>query len=160
MMPRGSTIVYNCWLRNHLYQAGDLVWLSTKHIPLSHRTRREKFLPRFWGPFRFLELIRTSAARLEFPVQLHGMHDAASFCLLKPYRTWAGSADPAITTNGEFEFEVDQILDCHALKSRRNVPSQVELQVKWVNNAEDSWHLPSDLEHCQDVSLKLLEKLL
>jgi hypothetical protein len=96
---------------------------------------------------------------LEFPVQLDGMHDVVSISLLKPHRARAGSTDPAITINGELEFEVDQILDCNLLKSRRKVPSQVEFQVKWVYNAADSCYLPSDLEHCQDLLLKFLEKL-
>lgn len=67
--------------------------------------------------------------------------------------------DPGVHVEGELEFQIDQICDHHLVRSRRNVPAVVEFKLRWVDNAEDSWHEPCDLEHAQDVLVEYLEKL-
>jgi hypothetical protein len=145
-------------VNSHLYHVGEYVWLSTKHLPVRHSSRRKKLLPRFWGPFLVLEQIGRNAVRLEFPSHLSSMHDVISVSVLKPYRHRPG-VDPGVHVEGELEFQVDQIVEHHLLKSRRNIPAVVEFRVRWIDNAEDSWHEPCDLEHAQDVLVEYLEKL-
>jgi hypothetical protein len=145
-------------VNSHLYQTGEYVWLSTKNLPVRHSSRRKKLLPRFWGPFLILELIGRNAVRLEFPSHLESMHNVVSVSVLKPYRSRPG-VDPGVHVEGELEFQIDQICDHHLVRSRRNVPAVVEFKLRWVDNAEDSWHEPCDLEHAQDVLVEYLEKL-
>jgi hypothetical protein len=42
---------------DHLYEVGQYVWFNIKNIALRHDSRRHKLLPKFWGPFRVIELI-------------------------------------------------------------------------------------------------------
>jgi hypothetical protein len=41
----------------HLYAVGQMIWFNIKNIGLRHDSRRHKLLPKFWGPFKILELI-------------------------------------------------------------------------------------------------------
>ena len=50
---------------NHLYAVGDLVWFNIKNIGLRHDSRRHKLLPKYWGPFKVLELVGRNAVRLD-----------------------------------------------------------------------------------------------
>ena len=52
---------------NHLYAVGDLVWFNIKNIGLRHDSRRHKLLPKYWGPFKVLELVGRNAVRLDMP---------------------------------------------------------------------------------------------
>jgi hypothetical protein len=81
-----------------------------------------------------------------------------SVSVLKPYRHRPG-VDPGVHVEGELEFQVDQITHHHLLRSRRNIPAVAEFRIRWIDNAEDSWHEPCDVEHAQDVLVEYLERL-
>lgn len=52
-----------------VYQAGQRVWLSTKHLPLKVESR--KFAPHFVGPFPVSKVINPVSVRLKLPRSLH-----------------------------------------------------------------------------------------
>jgi hypothetical protein len=144
----------------HLYSVGDPVWFNIRNVGLRHDSRRHKLLPKFWGPFKILELVGPNAVRLDVPAHLSQIHPVVSVQLIKPYHSRNEQILPPIIINSELEFEVDAIVDYNLLKSkRRGGPSVVEFRVRWKGGAHDSWHEPIDFENATDVLVAYLRQL-
>jgi len=145
----------------HLYEVGHLVWFNIKNIGLRHDSRRHKLLPKFWGPFKIIELVGRNAVRLDMPSHLERVHPVVSVSLIKPYRGRAGEQAPTPITRGtDIEFEVDDIVDFNLVNSKRkNIPSVVEFRVRWKDCSHDSWHEPKDFAHAQDLLQGYLQRL-
>jgi hypothetical protein len=145
---------------DHLYEVGQYVWFNIKNIALRHDSRRHKLLPKFWGPFRVIELIGRNALRLDMASQLQHIHLVVSVSLVKPFKRRSGDVLPPVLIDGTLEYEVDDIVDYNIVASRgRNVPSVVEFRVRWKGACDDSWHEPQDFEHSQDILVSFLQKL-
>jgi hypothetical protein len=51
--------------RMHLYEVGQLVWFNVKNVGLRHESMPHKLIPKYWGPFKILELGGKNAVRLD-----------------------------------------------------------------------------------------------
>ncbi|KAJ1132386.1 hypothetical protein NDU88_010700 [Pleurodeles waltl] len=65
-----------------VYHIQDKVWLSSKFLPL--RLSQNKFTPRYYGPFRILQLINPVTVRLHLP-RTWKIHPVFHVSQLKPY---------------------------------------------------------------------------
>ena len=134
------------------FQPGSKVWFNVRNFSLRHPTRRNKLLPRYWGPFTVLERKGPHAVKLDFPHTVK-VWPVVSITLCKPYIPRPGTPQP-VEIRGEEEYRVDAIT-AHSI-----VHDCLTFCVKWVGSYEDSWHEVDDLEHCQQaLSDYLLTKL-
>jgi Integrase zinc binding domain len=132
----------------HLYDAGQLVWLNVKNIPLRHPSLRHKLTPKYMGPLKVLEAVGRNAVRLELPESLKQVHPTMSVSLVKPFMVRAGVVLPPVNLQGELEWEVEAVIDHNLLRSRRKHDlNLVEFKVKWKGDFETSWHEFVDFEH-------------
>jgi hypothetical protein len=134
----------------HPFAAGDYVLLNTKNFRLVGKGVR-KLYPKFVGPFPILEMVGTSAARLELPSAWH-LHDVFHVSLLRPFR-----GDPpdqsqlpqAPVEDGIPCYEVEAILSHDTFKVGNR--SHTRYLIKWKGfPAEHNSYLlaseiPSDL---------------
>lgn len=62
-----------------LYSIGDLVWLTIHNPRLRHDSRRQKLLPKYWGPFKVTDVVQRNTVRLD----MHACQfaDYSSCCL-------------------------------------------------------------------------------
>ena len=96
-----------------VYQPGQMVWLSTKDLPLQVDSR--KLAPRYIGPFRVVKIINPSAIRLKLPNSLK-VHPTFHVSLLKPVSSCAlgppaEPPPPPLVVDGHPAFSVNKILD-------------------------------------------------
>ena len=137
-----------------------MVWFNIKNVSLRHDSRRHKLLPKFWGPFKVIELVGRNAVRLDMPSHLSYVHPVVSTSLLKPFRPRPGYEVSPVLVDGDLEFELDSIVDFHLLQSRRrNTAPVVEFWMRWKDFCEDTWHAPCDFEHAQDTLQRFLQQL-
>lgn len=147
-------------INTHLYSIGDHIWFNVRHVALRHTSRRGKLLPKYWGPFKVIELIGRNAVRLDMPQQLKHVHPVVSVSLLKPYRARVGVPIPDAPEADWQVHEVESVTDHNLVVSRRrNVSSVVEFRVKWKGSLEDTWHEPSDFGSAQHVLQMYLQSL-
>ena len=95
------------------YQPGQMVWLSTKDLPLQVDSR--KLAPRYIGPFKMVKISNPSAIRLKLPNSLK-FHPTFHVSLLKPVSSCAlgpptKPPPPPLVVDGHPAFSVIQILD-------------------------------------------------
>jgi len=95
------------------YQPGQMVWLSTRDLPLQVDSR--KLAPRFIGPFPVVRIINPSAVRLKLPDSLK-VHPTFHVSLLKPVTTCAlgppaEPPPPPLIVDGHPAYSVSQILN-------------------------------------------------
>jgi hypothetical protein len=144
----------------HLYSVGDFVWFNIRNIGLRHDSRRHKLLPKYWGPYKILELVGTNAVRLDMPTHLSQIHPVVSIQLVKPYYARDNQSLPPMIINDEPEYEVESIVNFNLLRSkRRNGPTMVEFRVRWKGGYQDSWHEPIDFENATDSLVAYLRQL-
>jgi hypothetical protein len=145
----------------HLYSVGEFVRFNIRNVGLRHDSRRHKLLPKYWGPFKILELVGTNAVGLDMAAHLSRIHPVVSVQLVKPYhaRDNKQSLPPIIITD-EPEYGVESIIDFNLLRSkRRNGPTMVEFRVRWKGGYQDSWHEPVDFENATDSLMAYLRQL-
>ncbi|CAJ0964878.1 unnamed protein product [Ranitomeya imitator] len=127
-------------------RVGDLVWLSSRHIPM--KVSSPKFKPRFIGPYRISEVINPVSFRLTLPDSFF-IHNVFHRSLLRRYvAPMVPSLDPPapVLVEGELEYIVEKILDSRV--SRR----KLQYLVKWKGYAQEdnSWVFASDV-HAPDL---------
>ncbi|CAJ0920562.1 unnamed protein product [Ranitomeya imitator] len=127
-------------------RVGDLVWLSSRHIPM--KVSSPKFKPRFIGPYRISEVLNPVSFRLTLPDSF-SIHNVFHRSLLRRYvAPMVPSVDPPapVLVEGELEYIVEKILDSRV--------SRWKLQhlVKWKGYAQEdnSWVFASDV-HAPDL---------
>ena len=134
------------------FQPGCKVWFNIRNFSLRHPSRRNKLLPRYWGPFTVLERVGSHAVKLDFPATIKSW-PVVSITLCKPFIPRAGQPAP-VQIRGEDEYCVDAVV-AHSITG-----DCISFCVKWKGSYEDSWHDPEDLENCQEcLSDYLLTKL-
>ena len=143
------------------FDVGNQVLLSVSKIALHHPSLRRKFTARWVGPCSILELVGSSAARIQLPSTLQQLrlHDVFHFSALKPYV----SADfnefsnnpherPASDLNGVFE--VESILDYKRSHSSSDDPLDKgpHYLVHWKGYSpqHDVWLPVRALSNCLD----------
>ncbi len=94
------------------FSPGDLVMLSTAHLPLPPPLSR-KLAPRWLGPLPVLARVGAVAYRLQLPDSLARLHPVFHVSLLKPFSGDAAPAprEPVFTVGDDEEFEVERILN-------------------------------------------------
>ncbi|CAJ0947266.1 unnamed protein product, partial [Ranitomeya imitator] len=127
-------------------RVGDLVWLSSRHIPM--KVSSPKFKPRFIGPYRISEVLNPVSFRLTLPDSF-SIHNVFHRSLLRRYvAPVVPSVDPPapVLVEGELEYIVEKILDSRV--SRR----KLQYLVKWKGYAQEdnSWVFASDV-HAPDL---------
>ncbi|CAJ0955980.1 unnamed protein product [Ranitomeya imitator] len=127
-------------------RVGDLVWLSSRHIPM--KVSSPKFKPRFIGPYRISEVLNPVSFRLTLPDSF-SIHNVFHRSLLRRYvAPMVPSVDPPapVLVEGELEYIVEKILDSRV--SRR----KLQYLVKWKGYAQEdnSWVFASDV-HAPDL---------
>ncbi|CAJ0919601.1 unnamed protein product [Ranitomeya imitator] len=127
-------------------RVGDLVWLSSRHIPM--KVSSPKFKPRFIGPYRISEVLNPVSFRLTLPDSF-SIHNVFHRSLLQRYvAPMVPSVDPPapVLVEGELEYIVEKILDSRV--SRR----KLQYLVKWKGYAQEdnSWVFAS-VVHAPDL---------
>ncbi|CAJ0932536.1 unnamed protein product [Ranitomeya imitator] len=127
-------------------RVGDLVWLSSRHIPM--KVSSPKFKPRFIGPYRISEVLNPVSFRLTLPDSF-SIHNVFHRSLLRRYvAPMVPSVEPPapVLVEGELEYIVEKILDSRV--SRR----KLQYLVKWKGYAQEdnSWVFASDV-HASDL---------
>jgi hypothetical protein len=136
--------------QEHAYKEGEMVFVSTKDMPVGYANAgpTSKLQHRFIGPFKILR-IRRNAAVLDLPKEL-GVHPVFNVSKLKPdHRDLTRPPRPlpplrhmAKTATGVYE--VDKITD-HRKKGRAT-----EYRVKWLgydDPNDDTWMRRSALKN-------------
>ncbi|CAJ0935360.1 unnamed protein product, partial [Ranitomeya imitator] len=127
-------------------RVGDLVWLSSRHIPL--KVSSPKFKPRCIGPYRISEVINPVSFRLTLPDSFF-IHNVFHRSLLRRYvAPMVPSVDPPapVLVEGELEYIVEKILDSRVSRWK------LQYLVKWKGYAQEdnSWVFASDV-HAPDL---------
>jgi hypothetical protein len=147
---------YNKKHKQEIFQKGDLVLLSTKHIQIT-RQPSKKLSSKFIGPFRVQDAVGTQAYRLILPPD-YRIHNVFHISLLERWKPRKGEEDPNtlspnITPEGEEVWEVEKIV----AKRKRKGQQQYLLRWKGYDESWDTWTPESDFENMEDL-LKEYEK--
>ena len=146
---------------------GSQVLLSIRKLSVHHPSLRQKFLSRWIGPCRVLELVGSRAARIELPATLSALHihDVFHFSDLKPYQdSHIAHSEPAMQPSKaqvpqtDDQFEAEAIVDykrskiTHGTDSYGSQRSGPHFLVRWKGYASDHdmWLPPSELSQCLD----------
>ncbi|CAJ0940924.1 unnamed protein product [Ranitomeya imitator] len=127
-------------------RVGDLVWLSSRHVPM--KVSSPKFKPRFIGPYRISEIINPVSFRLALPASF-AIHNVFHRSLLRKYvEPVVPSVDPPapVLVDGELEYVVEKILDSRF--SRRKL--QYLVKCKGYGQEDNSWVSAYDV-HATDL---------
>ena len=154
--------------REVTFSPGDQVLLSTKNINLLRTRDREsntaKLLPRWMGPFSIIKTIGKVAYKLELPAHMK-VHNVFHVSLLKPFVRDGKIAPPVpILTDGEFEYQVDSILDHRLVSIRvakgRKKKTRCEYLIRWLGYGPtaDSWEPDEEISTCEELYLSYWAK--
>jgi hypothetical protein len=111
-------------------KVGDLVLLDRSHLSIDayNMVKKQKFLPKWIGPFLVLKRIGTVSYKLELPIKSRA-HDVFHESALRKYELKDGKSfprpEPVIVEDGTKEFEVEEILN------KRKRKKKIEYLVKW-----------------------------
>ncbi|KAJ1150750.1 hypothetical protein NDU88_003539 [Pleurodeles waltl] len=101
------------------YNPQDKVWLSSKFLP--SRLSQNKFTPRYYGPFRILQLLNPVTVRLHLP-HTWKIHPVFHVSQLKPYvpdpYSRQFSCPPPVLVDDVPEYEVQEICDSRLFHKR------------------------------------------
>lgn len=139
--------------RDAEFQVGDLVWLSSRHLPPVNAC--SKFEPRFRGPFKVVEKIGRAAYRLALP-SIYSCHDVFHVSLLVKDRP----RDPAMISKeaavgwlpiADAEGKPTDIYEVDYIMEQRGEGDDALYLVKWRGMAEDraTWEPASNLTGCE-----------
>lgn len=153
--------------REHPFQVGDEVLLSTVNLKRASVGVARKLLPKFIGPFTIIQMVSPVAAKLELSAEFSRLHPVFHVSLLKEFRSRpataaeqaasapdpAPSEPPALWTEDLGEvFEVERILDRRVRTAsdtgrRRRRRSVTEYLVRWKGYSaqHDTWEPRSSL---------------
>jgi hypothetical protein len=118
------------------YCKGERVWLEGTNLHTSHLTY--KLCPKWFGPFKILEVLSPVTYRLELP-PTWCLHNAFHAALLSPYRETSthGVNYPTPAPKlieGEPEWKIDKILASQKYRCKRNL----QYLIKWVGYPESN----------------------
>ncbi len=111
-------------------KVGDLVLLDRAHLSIDayNMVKKQKFLPKWIGPFLVLKKVGTVSYKLQLPDKSRA-HDVFHESALRKYEFKDGKSypkpDPIIAEDGSKEFEVEEILN------KRKRRQRIEYLVKW-----------------------------
>ncbi len=141
--------------RDLQFEEQQLVWLSTKHLPLRGATRK---LSALWaGPFRVVKRVTDQAYKLALPAGWK-VHDVFHTSQLKAVvGDVAVEEQQGIELDGqnELEFEVDKIINMRVDRS-----GQREFLVAWrgYDSFENSWEPEGNLANCKQLIQQFMQQ--
>ena len=95
------------------YKVGDKVWLEMQHLKIARPSK--KLLEKRIGPYPITEIKSSNAVKLGLPktIRIRSVVNVSHVCPYKPSIIPKQSAPqpPPVEVKGEFEYEVEQILD-------------------------------------------------
>ena len=71
--------------RDVSFQVGDLVYLKSNSLALSHSFNTRKLAPKFVGPFPVLERVGASSYKPQLPMRFKRTHSVFHVSLLRPH---------------------------------------------------------------------------
>jgi hypothetical protein len=135
------------------YKEGDLVWLDGKNLCTSHPT--QKLAPKWYGPFKVVDIINPVSFQLELPTQWKQkkVHPIFHTSLLLPYKETEEHGEnfqelPSDLVEGEEEYKVEQVLDSR----RHGCGKKLQYLLKWrgYSQAHNSWE-PVEQMHAPEL---------
>jgi hypothetical protein len=122
------------------YREGDKVWIKTSHFLPENRRQQlsKKLLPEYIGPYPIRRVLNYYAVEVDFPPSVK-INNRINRTHLKRFRqpTWRKTpiAPAPVDINGEWEYEVEEILDDRLHRGKQ------QYLVRWSGNGSipDSW---------------------
>jgi hypothetical protein len=129
------------------YQPGELVYLEATN--LKSKRPSKKLDDRRFGPFKVLKKVGERAYKLDLPRTWKRIHPVFHTTLLRPYKLPTSSLQqpppppPPIDLGGTPEYEVEEVLDSHERRGKK------EFLVKWRGQPreESTWELEQNLKN-------------
>jgi hypothetical protein len=130
------------------FEAGDMVWLSTRHMKLSRRSKKLDY--KRMGPYKVSKVISRNAYKLDLPrtVRRHNVLHVSLLDRYTPPIAGQQAPEPLPTiVNDEEEWEVERILDS---KRRRR---KLHYLVQWAGYSyvRTSWEPAENLEGAREL---------
>ena len=126
--------------RDRMFQVGDKVWLAAKNLRLpAAQNAKNKLQPKFYGPYKVLEVVSPQAYRLDLPKTLK-IHPVINIGFLKanadgtmdfPRRPAYQSPPPPEVINDEEFYQIE------AIRAHRVVHKRLQFRIKWLGYGED-----------------------
>ena len=150
-----QAMYYNKKRRNvedeHSFEEGGKVLVDTRNIRLlvqakNKETRRIKLLPRYMGPFEVKEKVNEVAYRVKLPEKFK-VHDVFHISLLHPYKE-SGRVQPPpppIEIDGEWGYEVEEILNERIVRRNRRECHEFYVQWKGSGAEHNTWEPEQNL---------------
>jgi hypothetical protein len=136
---------------NSSFQEGAKVLVNTRNIRLLMRikdseTRKEKLLPRFIGPFEIVKKISEVAFKLKLPEHFK-IHDVFHVSLLREFKESGRYQPPPapIEVDGEWEYEVEKILNERTVRRGRRNVTEFFVQWKGYSVEHNTWEPEENL---------------
>jgi len=139
--------------RDEIYQKGMKVLLSTANIhdEINKGRPTKKLNPRWIGPYEIIDVISTTAYKLQLPSNLR-IHPVFHISLLKPHQTTdefirTTPPPPIININDHDEYEVETILDMKTVRKKRM------FLIKWKGYPiyDATWEPENNLTNCHEM---------
>ncbi|RVW78323.1 Retrovirus-related Pol polyprotein from transposon 17.6 [Vitis vinifera] len=128
------------------FNIGDMVLLKLQaYKQVSMHSGGPKLQPRYYGPFKVIDIIGTVAYQLQLPPDAQ-IHNVFHVSLLKPAHASIQACSSLPISNTSTTLLPQAILDRRLVK-RHNVPA-VQLLIHWVDKspADASWEFADDLK--------------
>ena len=110
------------------YQTGQKVWLETENLNIQWPSK--KLSEKWIGPYPIVEVKSSNAVQLKLPwsIKIHLVVNMSHVCpYVKPHiPQQTTTTPPPVEIEGEFEYEVEQILDSRLYQGK------LQYLVKWL----------------------------
>jgi hypothetical protein len=137
--------------RDLSFEVGTKVLLNAQNLMIKSPGVR-KLWPKWLGPFEILEKVGKLAYRLDLPPSMK-CHPVFYVGLLAEYHSDGRyqPPPPPVEVDGEWEFEVEEILDKRFVGTRRR--QKVQYLVKWLgyDAAHNTWEPVGNLGNCSEL---------
>ena len=131
------------------YQTGQKVWLETENLNIQRPSK--KLSEKRIGPYPIVDVKLTNAVQFKLPRSIK-IHPVVNVSHVRPYiephiPQQTTIAPPPVEIKGEFEYEVEQILDSRLYRGK------LQYLVKWLGYTEEhnTWEPADNLEHAQEA---------
>ena len=149
--------------RNHTFHVGDKVLLSAAHFrseqpsQVATSTATKKFSPKYYGPFKVLQVVSEVALKLGLPIQWK-CHPVVHVSHVQPYRESTAFPDrpAAAQPPPPVELEGEQYYEVEAIRKHRFLRGRLQYLVKFTgyDESENMWRpiavlreMPKELLH-------------
>lgn len=159
MAQNRQKLAYDAGRRPQDFAVDQLVLLNSKHIKFKGSSCK-KLMPKWIGPYKVVRRAGEQAYELQLPPALKALHNVFHTEKLQLWKTDGRyqPPPPAVTVDGELEWEVEQILMHRHTKwgkkdTARGRTPKLEYLVKWTGYGaeQNSWEPVTGLTNCKEV---------